>query len=243
MDSYSSIYLAMLKKSRSLLRIQSNSDNLDKNHTIFLNTILKCAPKCTLRISEKLILSHEFKPRFWPIVVTALMQWLTRIQSIAVEYDHSAFYGAKIEFTMTAWGHGESFTLKLTELSVFHNLWIITKIVTVLCVHTFFVLAWNVTDSVSLWLVCHSYLAMLHTGLLSDLNICQINFGESRLLLFTLACNQLLAASFPVIKTFRSPLNRTSDSQGEDTLFWAKTIPRNILFLVNFKLKKNNLKI
>ena len=73
-----------------------------------------------------------------------------------------------------------------------------------MCAH-FFVLAWNVTDSVSLWFVRQSYLAMLHTGLLSELNICQIIFDESRVLLFTLACNQLLAASFPVIKTFLIP--------------------------------------
>ena len=73
-----------------------------------------------------------------------------------------------------------------------------------MCAH-FYVLARNVTDSVSLWFVCHSYLAMLHTGLLSELNTCQIILDESRFLLFTLACNQLLAASFPVIKTFLFP--------------------------------------
>ena len=41
------------------------------------------------------------------------MQWLTRIQLIAGEYEQSAFYWAKIEFTMTAWGQDKSFTFKI----------------------------------------------------------------------------------------------------------------------------------
>ena len=59
---------------------------------------------------------------------------------------------------------------------------------------------------------------MLHTGLLSELNICQIIFDESRFLLFRLACNQLLAASFPVIKTFLSLQTSVSHQDG-NTLF------------------------
>ena len=90
-----------------------------------------------------------------------------------------------------------------------------------MCAH-FYVLAWNVTDSASLWFVCHSYLAMLHAGLLSELNICQIIFDESRFLLFRLACNQLLAASFPVIKTFLSLQTSVSHQDG-NTLFLNHT--------------------
>ena len=98
------------------------------------------------------------------------MQWLTRIQSIAGEYEQSAFYWAKDKFTMTAWGQDESFTFKInfwvskmTSLQSF-QFFLQTKVYATL----FLVVAWNVMDSVNLWFACHSYLAMLHTGLLSE---------------------------------------------------------------------------